>query len=252
MTAALVAVGRGAVASHQDAAAVHGIALLDRPPDHVVLTQPAGSGRLRTERAGIVIRLARLPPDQVTVVSGIPVTTVARTVVDLARCCPFRAGVVVADSALYSGKTTEAELAAVLAACARWPGIGLAREVVAFGDGRSESAFESIARVAFRDGGLPQPDLQVTVGGEYGPVGRADFLWRKYRTIAEADGALKYADPERARRQLRRDAELRAAGFEVVHISWRELMVAPGQVVASIRAAFRRAEVLRAAERPSA
>ena len=184
---------------------------------------------------------------------GVPVTSVARTVVDLARTTPFRSGVVLADSALHAKKTSEAELLAVAAGCTRWPGIGRARQVIEFSDGRSESPFESIARVAFRDGGLPPPELQVWVGGEHrGAIGRADFLWREHRTIAEADGALKYADADRARRQLRRDADLREAGFEVVHFTWHELTTAPDQVIEAVRAAFRRASVLRSAERSSA
>jgi very-short-patch-repair endonuclease len=72
-------------------------------------------------------------------------------------------------------------------------------------------------------------------------IGRVDFLWRAYRTIGEADGAIKYADPSRALAQLQRDAELRAAGFEVVHFTWDEIVRVPSQVAASIRAAFRRA-----------
>ena len=177
-----------------------------------------------------------------------PVTSVARTVVDLARSSSFRSGVAVADSALHDKKTTDSELRAVVAGCSRWPGIGRARRVVEFSDARSESPFESIARVAFRDGGLPPPELQVWVGGDsLGVIGRADFLWREHRTIAEADGAVKYADPDRARKQLRRDADLREAGFEVVHFTWHELATAPHQVIDSVRAAFRRASVLRAA-----
>jgi very-short-patch-repair endonuclease len=78
------------------------------------------------------------------------------------------------------------------------------------------------------------------VGGDNGVVGRADFLWRRYGTIGEADGAIKYATTERAVSQLRRDAALRAAGFQVVHFTWQEIMKTPGQVAASIREAFRR------------
>lgn len=55
-----------------------------------------------------------------------------------------------------------------------------------------------------------------------------------------ADGAVKYANPMRAREQLYRDARLREAGFEVVHFTWQGLHSAPGQVAASIRAAFSR------------
>jgi hypothetical protein len=165
---------------------------------------------------------------------------VARTVVDLARTSSFRAGVVVADSALRGKQVSKDELRAVVADCARWPGIRQAYLVVEFSDGRSESALESISRVAFRDHGIPAPEIQVPVGGDNGVVGRADFLWRRYRTIGEADGAMKYADTNRAISQLRRDAALRAAGFEVVHFTWQEILKTPGQVAGSLREAFRR------------
>jgi hypothetical protein len=148
--------------------------------------------------------------------------------------------VVTADSALQARQTSVGELRAVLAACARWPGIERARKVVGFSDGRSESVLESLARVAFREQGLPPPDLQVWVGADGEVVGRAGFLWRKYRTISEADGALKYQDPASARARFWRDAKLREAGFEVVHFGWDEIVRAPHQVAASVRAAFRR------------
>ncbi len=199
----------------------------------------------RTRRNGIGLRIAQMPPPHVSVKNGIPVTSVARTVIDLARVLPFTSGVVVADSALYSEQTSMAELGGVLWDCARWPGIGKARRVVGFSDPRAESPFESIARVAFRDGGLPVPLLQVWISGNGHTIGRVDFLWDAQRTIAEADGAFKYEDPDRARKQLRRDAELRAAGFEVVHFSWRELTSAPAEVIESIRSAFGRSARLR-------
>jgi len=111
---------------------------------------------------------------------------------------------------------------------------------VAFADGRAESVLESISRVAFDELGLPPPGLQAWVGDEDEIIGRADFLWRAYRTVGEADGAVKYADPARAMAQLERDARLRAAGFEVVHFTWREITRTPEQVAATIRTAFRR------------
>ena len=67
-----------------------------------------------------------------------------------------------------------------------------------------------------------------------------DFLWRQHRTIAEADGVIKYTGPAKALAQLNRDTRLREAGFEVVHITWPEITRVPGQVVHAIRAAFRR------------
>ncbi len=111
---------------------------------------------------------------------------------------------------------------------------------VAQADARPESVLESISRVAFHEQGLPPPVLQAWVGDAEEMIGRVDFLWRDHRTIGEADGAIKYADPSRARAQLWRDARLRQAGFEVVHFTWDEIIHEPGQVAATIRAAFRR------------
>jgi hypothetical protein len=170
---------------------------------------------------------------------GLPVTSVARTVADLARTSPFMDGVVVADSALHAGKTTDAELAGVLAACRSWPGIDRARRVVAFSDHRSESVLESCARVTFDERGLPPPELQVDIGDD-GFIGRVDFCWLEHLTIAEADGMLKYANPARAAAQLQRDQLLREAGYKVVHFTWRQLFRETERVIARIRDAFER------------
>jgi hypothetical protein len=124
--------------------------------------------------------------------------------------------------------------------CARWPGIQAAKRAVAFADARAESVLESLARVVFHEHGLPPPDLQAWVGDDRDVVGRADFLWRAFRTVGEADGAVKYADPARAMAQLERDARLRAAGFEVVHFTWQQITRSPDHVIASVRTAFRR------------
>jgi Transcriptional regulator, AbiEi antitoxin/Protein of unknown function (DUF559) len=238
VTSVLALAGPSAVGSHHSAAVIHGLDLLGRLPFGTTVTHPPGSAS-QTGGPGVRVHVAALPPEHVAVRGGVPVTSVARTVVDLARTSSFRSGVVVADSALRGKLTTKAELRSVLAACARWPGIRQARLVVEFSDARAESALESISRVAFRDHGLPAPELQAWVGGD-GVIGRADFLWRRYATVGEADGAVKYASPGRAISQLRRDASLRAAGFEVVHFTWDEIVRVPDQVAASIRAAFRR------------
>jgi Protein of unknown function (DUF559) len=238
MAAVLAVAGPGDVGSHLSAAAIHGLDVLGPQPSGLAVTRPPGGSQ--KARAGVLVHVAGLPGGHVTVRSGVRVTSVARTVVDLARTSSFRDGVVVADSALRTGQTSKDELLAVVADCARWPGIKRARLVIDFCDGKSESALESISRVAFRDHGLPAPELQVWVGGEEtGVVGRADFLWRRYQTIGEADGAVKYADTKRAITQLRRDAALRRAGFQVVHFTWSEVSRVPHQVAASIREAFR-------------
>ncbi len=249
VAAAIALTGATSVGSHAGAAQIHGLDLLRPPgPDNISVTRsPSAPGR-RTGRQGIAPHLAALPDEHRTVRFGVPVTSVARTVVDLARTMSFKEGVVVADSALRGKQVTKDELRAIVGFCARWQGVAQARRVVEFSDGLSESVFESISRTVFHDAGLPPPELQVWLGADGTVIGRVDFLWRRYATIAEADGAVKYADPERARMQLRRDADLREAGFDVVHFTWQELHLCPDQVVRSIRAAFERNVSMRAGD----
>jgi very-short-patch-repair endonuclease len=85
--------------------------------------------------------------------------------------------------------------------------------------------------------------LQVWLGGISAPVGRVDFYWKQYRTIAEVDGAAKYRDdPKRVRvpEQLRRDQLLREDGYELVHFTWQQITETPQAVAASICRAFQR------------
>jgi hypothetical protein len=236
---ALATGGSELAVSHQSAARFLGITLLGTPIAEVTLTGPPGSERHR--RDGIRVHAIKLPAGHVTVSHGLPVTTAARTVIDLARAQEFRAGLVAADSALHQRLTSKAELLSVIAQLPRRPGIARAAEVVRFADGRAESPLESIARVVIRDCGLPPPELQRWLGGIDEPLARVDFYWKRYRTAAEVDGAMKYnEDPGRARQQLRRDALLRAEGFELVHFTWEDVNSAPGEVGSLIRQAFRR------------
>ncbi|HXS64571.1 MAG TPA: DUF559 domain-containing protein [Streptosporangiaceae bacterium] len=239
LAAAVTAAGPEAILSHRAAATLHGLQLLRRArSDAIDVARPPGTRGSKTARPGTRMHVAAIPAGHRTMVSGIPVTTVARTVIDLARTTPVRDGVVTADSALHGRQTTKNELYAVIGACRGWPGIARARQVADFSDGLAESAFESIARVAFHDAGLPPPELQAEVGGDGRVIARVDFYWPAHATIAEADGAAKYQDPGVARRQLQRDAELRDAGFQVVHFNWQEFHINPDQVVQSIRTAF--------------
>lgn len=71
-----------------------------------------------------------------------------------------------------------------------------------------------------------------------GGVFRVDFYWRRYWTIAEADGLLKYKDPKRAIAQLRRDQFLRETGRNVVHFTWTELFTQEPVVLTRLQTSF--------------
>ena len=149
------------------------------------------------------------------------------------------------DSALYERYTSKTELRRALAACAHWPGIAQASEVVVFASQLAESAFESCARVVFHEQGLPAPELQVPILGREGTViARVDFIWRRYGVIGEADGLLKYDSGQKAIAERQRDRRLQEAGFEVIHFTWKELFADPARVAQRIRDAFARQQRL--------
>jgi very-short-patch-repair endonuclease len=231
-------VGRAAVVSYQSAALLHGLSLLDSPPiDTVVLTLPTAKSWNRPAAAGVIFHSVDLPGGHVTRLYNLPVTTAARTVVDLARTLPFMDAVVVADSALHAEKAAKPELRQILDSCVSWPGVRQARRVVSFADERAGSALESAARVVFDESGLDPPELQVTI---HLPAHAflVDFFWRAHRVIVEADGLAKYAADKDLIAQFQRDRLLRDAGYKVVHFTWRELFKTPELVIARIRQAF--------------
>jgi very-short-patch-repair endonuclease len=219
--AALSAAGELAVASGASAAALHGIDMFGQPPRLPILTRPVElslKGRVSsTTRA----RAARLPEPQLTTLLGWPVTTIARTVVDIGRRQDERCVVVAGDSALRIGLPPE-ELEDVLAACARAPGIRRARETLAFCDGRAESPLESLARLAMERGGLPAPELQFAIG----PF-RVDFCWPLARLVLEVDGRLKYQIADDLFSEKRREDWLRGQGYLVVRATWADVVYEP-------------------------
>ncbi|WP_406056346.1 hypothetical protein [Kribbella sp. NBC_00889] len=252
----------GSVVSHFSAARLAGVRTwidagrLSGPSEGAVwLTRPPAAKR-NQRRPDIVVRRAGLTPADLSRHRDLPVTSAARTVVDLARELPLREAIVSIDHALAIG-TTPAELDAVVERQHRWPGIGRARASIGFGDPRSESALESIVRAAFAAAGLPAPVLQAQFfdGVAWMPE-RVDFWWPTYRTVAEADGLAKYeADSAAERRRLlrrshRRDQRLSDRGIELVHFGWEDAVDPRSDLFARLRAAFHRGEA-RSGEPPT-
>jgi hypothetical protein len=231
-----------AVASYHSAALLHRLSLLTSPspspsPSTVTLTLAKKWNRARP--ADVVFHASELPQEHVTRLYNLPVTTVARTVADLARTLPFMDAVVVADSALNQEKTSKPEILRVLEKCNGWPGVRQGRRALEFADERAESPLESAARVVFAEAGLDPPELQVTIHGERAQfAARVDFLWRAQKVIAEADGLVKYNDRQDLLNERERDHQLREAGYIAVHFTWRELFQTPEDVIARLRNAL--------------
>lgn len=181
----------------------------------------------------------RLSRDHLVRLHGVPVTTLARTVVDVARYRGLAAGLVSADAARGRGVGSR-ELAAALDACAGWPGVTRARRAVELARCGAESPLESLGRLTLVEAGLPEPELQVEVHDEGGFVARVDQLWRQQRVVGEADGLSKYSDPRVLQAEKLREDRLRDLGLEVVRYTWRDVMRHPDELVDRFRRAFAR------------
>lgn len=234
------------VASHSTAALLFGIR--DDIPNVVTVTRPP-ERTSSLAAPGATIRSAGLPATHTTSVRGVRVTTAARTVIDLARTQPFRVGVINADRALHLGLISTADLKRLLADCSGWCGLNLARQVVAFADPNAESPLESTGRVVFAEQGLPPPETQVEIRLAAGKVARVDFLWRRYATIVETDGMIKYTEPAVLWQEKLRQEALAELGYEVIRVTWRELHENPEAVARRIRQAFARGLARRRAAR---
>lgn len=222
--AALPCLGPDTVVSHLSAAVVHGLPLWSVGLDRVHATRARVSG---ARVSGVVhLHAAALAPEEVVLVDGAPVTSVARTVVDLGRTLPFERALVPADGALYRRLVAPQALLDALERGARRPHNAAARRMVEFADGAAESPGETRSRVAIHRAGLPAPILQHVVGRK-----RCDFYWEEYATVGEFDGRVKYGRLLRPGQEpgdavfaeKRREDELRDHGREVARWVWDEL-----------------------------
>jgi hypothetical protein len=243
LRAALLSLKPIVAASHVTGAAVHKVALLNPDYSLVHITRE-GVGSSRTE-AGVCHHDAALPADQLAKIDGVVVTSAARTILDIARNESFDAALVASESALNKGLTTLGELREVLDYCVDWPGARQAGRVVSFASPYSESAGESVARIAFDCLGLPQPSQQVDFFDARGHIGRSDFFWEGQHTVGEFDGRLKYVgervvDDVLYKEKVRED-RLRDGGAEVLRIGWAEAVARSPSIRHKALAAFARA-----------
>lgn len=229
--AALEGLSPDVVVSHVSAAVLHGLPVWGIALDRVHATRDRS--RTGARRSGRVhVHSAPLDPDEIVLVDGVPTTSVARTVADIARTVPFEQAVVVADAALCAKVVSTTDLMAALDRRSRWPGLPAARRALGFAAFGSMSVGESRSRVAMARAGLPPPVLQWEVRRPDGMlVGRVDFGWPGLRTVGEFDGRVKYgklvlpgedAADVLYREKLREDA-LRREALAVVRWGWPDI-----------------------------
>ena len=209
------------VLSHQSAAVLWGLPSRIRWPDEVhFTTERTRGGR---SKPGIVKHAVGLDPRFITRKDGLLVTTVARTVIDLAVTLDVRGALAAADRALAVDPwgrtpplTTRTELLEEWERMLPFRGSVRARAVIDFARCLSGSVNETDSRVTIALIGFPEPILQqrfIVDEREF----FSDFFWLEQRGVGEADGRGKYFDEllrgGRSPEQVVYDEKLREDGI---------------------------------------
>jgi hypothetical protein len=224
-----------AVVSHWSAAAFWDLPRLGEWPEAIHLTVPASASS--GSKNGITKHRAVLLDDDVEEVGGIAITSLGRTILDIAATSSFRDAVAAADAALRVDRygrrpamITREQLETAWTRAQPMRAHARTRAVLAFAETRAESPLESASRVTMRMIGVPRPLLQFAHYDDQGFIGETDFAWPEFRAVAEADGDRKYLDPEfrngRSAEQVfldekRREDRLRALGLRVARWPWQ-------------------------------
>lgn len=238
--AAVLACGPDAVASHEVAAALHGVPGFGLRP--VTLVVPVG--RARVAPGVVAYRSTELPPTHRCVLDGIPSTSAARTLFDLCgRAHPRRAERAL-DTALARGITDLGACWRVLLDLAEHGRNGtvvmrnlLEERRSADGVGPESEIEDRFVRLLRRNH-LPMPERQVDLGDEHGWIGRVDFYFRPVRLVVETDGWPWHRSKLDREADARRDARLEASGRRVMRLVWSDVTEREPMTVVRLRAAL--------------
>jgi very-short-patch-repair endonuclease len=245
LRAALVAV-KGSALSHRTAALVHGI-LDEREWEPTVgvihLTRTSGGAAglrraLTSDQPSLQVHRARkLAPEDVVTRHELTVTSIDRTLIDLAgQLAPFRVeGVVLRAHRLRLLNVTR--LRERLQGMGRGrTGIRALREAVEGltpAKSRTLSDPEAWILDLVQQHNLPEPEVNVWVEGLL-----VDFCWRKQRLVVEFDGHFFHSGRMALQRDKKRDRKLQLAGFTVLRYTYDDLIAAPQRIATEIAAAL--------------
>jgi very-short-patch-repair endonuclease len=225
--AAVLACGEEAALSHTSAARLWRLSSVPADPAvHVTIA------RGHREHRGIVVHRAPMTGADVTVQRAVPVTTPARTLVDLADVVPYETLRAIADHGV------RLDAPAVRRAQARAPnrrGRGALARLLG-DDGaelRTRSALERRLRRLARGAGLPAPLVNHRVEGR-----ERDFTWPAERLVVEVDGHAFHAARGARESDHDRDAELVLAGWRVLRLTYAQVFGDPAVVSARLARAL--------------
>jgi very-short-patch-repair endonuclease len=191
----------------------------------------------RTRRPRNVPRatIHRVPlcADDVATCQGFPVTSVPRTLVDLARSLPIETGSRIIADALRAGRVSIDALEARITWLSGCTGIDLARRALASADPALESVLECELLALLRRAGLnPVAQYVVTSAGRF--VARVDFALAGIRLAIEADGYDSHSRRPGFERDREKAALLQLAGWSLLSFTATQIRHQPNWVIATV------------------
>ena len=227
--AAVLAAGDGAVLSHASAAAAWELRIEGGGNVHVTVG-PGG----RAVRNGLRLhRTACLGADEITTRSGIPITTPARTVLDLAASLNGRPLEAVLDRAERLRLLDFAELHELLTRYPARPGTPSLRAVLSrytAGTVVTRSELEERFLALCDRHRIPRPEVNTVIEGK-----EVDFFWPDCGLIVEVDGYAWHRSPSAMNDDRERDVTLVLAGYRVLRFTWAQVTERPRWVVQAVR-----------------
>jgi hypothetical protein len=245
--AGVLAAGEGALLSHGSAGALWSQLPPRRPDSRVEVSTPGRHSRSRPELR--THRIGPIQPDEATSLHGIPITTPARTLLDLATVVSAgdleralaRALRAEEPEAGGSRPGLEASLLALIGRYPRREGTPLIRsllgqDALVYTRSHAEDVFLALVE----RGGLPAPETNVRISDL-----EVDCLFRAARLVVEIDGFRYHSSPRALDRDRARDQTLSLAGYDVLRFTWKQVDRKPDRVLASVAVALGRAEARR-------
>lgn len=217
-----------AVSSHQTAARVHQIAVPeDIRVQHVTVTRE----QRRRNRPDLHFYTRALGYREVEKRDGVPVTTVARTLADLATSLDRVPAVWALDDALRRRLCAKPDIIAVIERWRGGMGCVSARDRLEEADGKAESILETAGRLVLRDRGVRLPIPQHELWAPDGTlVARLDGAYLREKVALEFDGADPHGLPEAVFRDRWRQNGLPELGWTVLRFTWWDVMRDPDGV----------------------
>jgi hypothetical protein len=192
----------------------------------------------RRNPPGIQTHRDRIEDDEIVLVAGMPVTSPARTALDIGCWYPTMTAVAGIDALARAIEVKTADVELLARRCPGRRGVARARQAIELFDAGAQSPKESWLRVVLIQAGLPRPQTQIPVRDEFGrPFAYLDMGWEDVKVAVEYDGEQHRSDRRQYSWDVRRLETLERLGWIVIRVLAGDR---PAEVLGRVRAALAR------------